>query len=96
MQWPRGIRAYATRSSDILRYCRFTAKRTILRIAAHKLLEHKEWVLSFGLCGSVDFSEIDSFSSGDIRDLRNMQEHQLNYFKGEGRDAERWMVDQRP
>ena len=51
-------------------------------IAAHKLLEYREWVLTFGLCSSVDFSEIAQFSAQDIRDLRNMREHVLDYFRG--------------
>ena len=62
-------------------------------IAANKLLEFKEWALSFGLCATVDFSEIDSFSRRDIRDLRNMREHVLDYFKGGGHFASRWTVE---
>ena len=53
-------------------------------IAANKLLEFKKWALSFGLCTNVDFREIDAFSQRDIRDLRNMREHVVDYFKGDG------------
>jgi hypothetical protein len=35
-------------------------------IAASKLIEHRRWVVSFGLCASVDFSVIDRFSVQDI------------------------------
>jgi hypothetical protein len=62
-------------------------------IAAHKVLEHRDWVLQFGLCGSIDFGELNQFCALDIRDLRNMREHQLDYFKGKGRDRERWRID---
>jgi len=62
-------------------------------IAAHKVIEHKDWVLGFGLCKNVDFSEIDAFSVRDIRDLRNMREHQKDYFSGEGVVADRWRIE---
>jgi hypothetical protein len=61
-------------------------------IAANKLLEFKEWALSFGLCATVDFSEVDAFSRQDIRDLRNMREHVVDYFKGDGLAKDRWTV----
>jgi hypothetical protein len=61
-------------------------------IAAYKLLEYREWVLSFGLCASVDFAEIDRFSAQDIRDLRDMREHVVGYFSGKGWFPERWVA----
>jgi hypothetical protein len=62
-------------------------------IAANKLLEFKEWTLSFGLCTGVDFSEIDAFSPRDIKDLRNMREHVVDYFKGDGLVKKRWTIE---
>ena len=62
-------------------------------ITAHKLLEYREWVLTFGLCSSFDFREIAQFSVQDIRDLRNMREHVLDYFKGAGNAHDRWTVE---
>jgi len=53
-------------------------------------IEFRDWVLDCGLCGSVDFSEIDQFTKQDIRDLRNMREHVVDYFKGEGNTPARW------
>ena len=38
----------------------------------------------FGLCTTVHFSEIYEFSKQDIKDLRNMREHVVDHFKGEG------------
>jgi len=61
-------------------------------VAAWKLLEHRKWVTAFGLCTNIDFSEIDAFSEGHIRDLRNMREHVVEYFQGRGRNNGRWMI----
>jgi hypothetical protein len=62
-------------------------------VAAYKLLEFKDWVLTFGLCASVDFAEIDGFPAQDIRELRNMREHVVEYFRGAGNARDRWMVE---
>jgi hypothetical protein len=60
-------------------------------IAALKLLEYQKWaVRDCGLCASVDFSEVDRFSARDIRHLRDMGEHILEYYKGVGKYPERW------
>jgi hypothetical protein len=61
-------------------------------IAAYKLLEYRKWVPDFGLCSSVDFVEVDRFSEQDIRDLRNMLEHVIDYFTGGGNAQTRWFV----
>ena len=61
-------------------------------VAAYKLLEFRDWVLSLGLFLTADFTEIDSFSGKDIRDLRNMREHVVDYFQGIGKAPGRWMV----
>jgi hypothetical protein len=64
--------------------CHFSA------IAASKLIEHRRWIASFGLCANVDFGEIDEFSVQDIKDVRDMREHVLDYFQGGGKFPERW------
>ena len=61
-------------------------------VAANKLLEYREWTQNLGLFVAVDFSELDQFDRSKIRDLRNMREHIVDYFRGNGRDADRWMV----
>jgi hypothetical protein len=58
-------------------------------IAAYKLLEYRDWVLTFGLCSSVDFGEVAQFS---VRDIRDMREHVIDYFKGEGHFPGQWIV----
>jgi hypothetical protein len=35
----------------------------------------------------------DDFSRRDIRDLRNMREHVVDYFEGYGRDSDRWQFE---
>lgn len=62
-------------------------------IAAHKVLEHREWVQRLGLCTAVDFSMLDQFAANHIRDLRNMREHVVEYFQGIGQKMQRWRVD---
>ena len=58
-------------------------------------------VTAFGLCASVDFSdlcasvdfgEINQLSKKDIKDLRDMREHIVDYFKGEGWVPARWYL----
>jgi hypothetical protein len=61
-------------------------------IAAYKLFEYRDWVQSFGLCAAVDFSDISAFSA-HIRDLRNMREHVIDYFKGKGNSMARWYFE---
>jgi hypothetical protein len=62
-------------------------------LAAFKLLEHRNRAIELGLCSNTNFQMLDSFSFCDIRDLRNMREHVLDYFKGEGRDKERRKIE---
>jgi hypothetical protein len=62
-------------------------------ICANKVLEHRDWVLQMGLCAGVDFTPLDQFSSVDIRDLRNMREHVVDYFKGIGIEKTRWVIE---
>lgn len=62
-------------------------------VASYKMIEYQEWVLTCGLCSTVDFSEIDGFSKQDIKDLRNMREHVVEYFQGQGRSTDRWFVE---
>jgi hypothetical protein len=79
-------RVAAMQEANLARHtdCHFFA------IAAAKLIEHRHWVVSFGLCKNVDFREIDRFSARDIKDVRDMREHVVDYFKGEGWAPDRW------
>ncbi|MCA6110468.1 hypothetical protein [Bradyrhizobium cenepequi] len=61
-------------------------------IAANKVCEHREWVARLGLCEGVDFTSLDEFSRSDIKDLRDMREHVIDYFEGIGRAKDRWVA----
>jgi hypothetical protein len=61
--------------------------------AAWKVLEFRKWVSALGLCQSVNFGEIDKFDTPSTRDLRNMREHVVDYFRERGRDQERRFVE---
>jgi hypothetical protein len=71
-------------------------------IAANKVIEYLGWIRSLNIENQrilfkvVDFSEIDRFSKQDICDLRNMREHVVDYFRGEGRVKERWLYSKTP
>lgn len=71
----------------------FHAECHLFAVTAHQMLEFRDWVLTFGLCASVNFSEIEKFSAQDIRDLRNMREHVVDYFRGIGNAPNRWMIE---
>lgn len=71
----------------------FHAECHFFAVAAYKLLEFRDWALTFGLCGSVDFGEINRFSEQDIKDLRNMREHVVDYFTGAGNSPGRWNIE---
>lgn len=62
----------------------FYSQSHLFVIVAYKLIEYRKWASTFGLCATVDFSEIDAFSEEDVRDLRNMREHVVEYFQGRG------------
>ena len=106
VQWTHAVVVQAARVSETLQHqlsLDLTERRLALgrrhtecnyfAIAANKPLEFKEWTLSFGLCTGVDFSEIDAFSPRDIKDLRNMREHVVDYFKGDGLVKKRWTIE---
>jgi hypothetical protein len=62
-------------------------------IAAYKVIEHRKWAADLGLFSEVDFTGLDGFSEQDIRDLRNMREHQVDYFRGLGVAKDRWVAE---
>jgi hypothetical protein len=64
-----------------------------LRHCRTQVIEYRKWSSTFGPSATVDFSEIDAFSEQDIRDLRNMREHVVDYFQGHGLAAQRWFAE---
>jgi hypothetical protein len=61
-------------------------------IAAYKVIEYKEWAVSLGLGHDVDFTELDRFNQQDLKDIRNMREHVVEYFSGAGHQMNRWVI----
>jgi hypothetical protein len=103
IQWTKGVVDQSERTKaahnhlmqaigDYLAPLNLHCQHHFFVISAYKLIEYRDWCRSFGLFKAVDFSEIDSFSKDDIRDLRNMREHIVEYFKGEGNAKDRWKV----
>ncbi len=62
-------------------------------VAACKLLDFRAWADRLGLCGTVDFAEIDRFDRKHIRDIRNMREHAVEYFEIRGFARDRWIFN---
>lgn len=105
LQWTQGvvlqaIRVAAAEKSISNPQLNHTLAGEVLRcehhyfvVAAYKLIEHRHWVTDFGLFQNVDFSEIDGFPRRDIKDLRNMREHVVEYFQGMGNEKTRWVVE---
>ena len=71
----------------------FHSECHFLAVATHKVFEYRDWAMSPGLCTSVDFGELDQFPAQDVRDLRNMREHVVDYFKGDGNTPARWVFE---
>ena len=63
-------------------------------ISAYKLLEYYQWTKQLNLFANVNFSELDGINQLDIKDLRNMREHVVDYFRGTGRNKDRWWIEQ--
>lgn len=82
-------------ASQRLRLCaaQLRTEHHYFAICANKVLEHRSWLERLNICGDLDLSEFDAFPVRDVRDLRNMREHVVDYFKGLGRDTERWRID---
>jgi hypothetical protein len=85
--------AWARQKERRLLFAQMRTEHHFFAIAAHKVLEHRGWAQSLGLCAAVDFSMLDEFDATLVSDLRNMREHVVEYFKGNGWEKERWRVE---
>jgi hypothetical protein len=68
----------------------FQCERHLFCIAAHKLLEYRQWVKDLAFLNHHFFSEIDCFAR-DIHVMRDMNEHAIEYFRGRGRRPKDWI-----
>ena len=80
------------RSRRLARH-KFLTERHYFVVSAFKLIEFKEWAVSLGLCPAIDFSEIEGFPREHIKDLRDMGEHVIGYFKGDGHRPKSWVFE---
>lgn len=99
MQSVRLSAARNREASDDLRFNHLARHQAVLAfhsechffvIAAFKLIEYREWISTLRICATIDISEIGGFLKRDIKDLRNMREHIVEYFQGDGHMSDRW------
>ena len=90
---PTKLRDRAQREAAI---SKISTEMTSFAMAANKVFEFRDWARSLGLFDGVDFSPLDQFPRQDVRDLRNMREHEIDYLQGEGRAQDRWFTAARP
>src|SRR6185312_16125843 len=60
--------------------------------AAEKFLCYRDWAVELGMFATVDFACLDRFPRQAIRDLRNMREHAVDYYRSETR-TQRWFME---
>jgi hypothetical protein len=68
----------------------FVCERHLFLIAANKLVEHIDWASSLGFLDTDVFLEMNVFSA-EIKSLRDMNEHVVEYFMGGGRRRQHWV-----
>lgn len=73
--------------SDTQTQCHYFA------VSAAHVLHYADWTRKLGILKDVKFDELKTFDWRAIIDLRNMREHQIDYFDGRGKDRERWFIE---
>jgi hypothetical protein len=73
-----------------LAFSSFETERQLFCNAAHKLLEHRIWVKQLGFIDEALFDDLDKFTD-DIKVMRDMNEHAIEYFKGKGKRPQDWI-----
>ncbi|MGX4771847.1 hypothetical protein ACWAUC_18890 [Bradyrhizobium guangdongense] len=67
----------------------FQAERHLFCVAAAKMLEHRRWIGDLDRVDSSVFAELDQFEA-DVQEMRNLNEHAIEYFRGKGRFPAKW------
>jgi hypothetical protein len=67
----------------------FDCQRHYFVLAANKLVEYRRWAGRLGLAENTIFFELDSQEKA-ISELRDMNEHVIDYFRGKGKKRDRW------
>jgi hypothetical protein len=81
--------------AEVLRQVRankhtFDCQRHYFVLAANKLVEYRRWAGRLGLVDNSVFSEFDRYERA-ISELRDMNEHIIDYFRGKGKRQDRWV-----
>ncbi|MBS0269039.1 MAG: hypothetical protein JSS54_08670 [Proteobacteria bacterium] len=97
--WSRATIAHATQlsrlstsfnSSNFIDNRRlFDSERHSFLIAAHRLISFINWVLELNFLDAQIFAEIKVFEP-DIKTMRDLNEHVIEYFKGSGKRPQLW------
>lgn len=75
--WPEPIRV-------------FQFERHLFLIASHKLTEYADWACKLEFLDNSVFSDLFSLKA-EIKALRDMNEHVVDYFLGRGRKPDEWL-----
>jgi hypothetical protein len=59
-------------------------------IAAYKLLEYVDWAKQLAFLDTALFREIEGLRS-DIKEMRDLNEHAIEYFMEKGRFPQKWL-----
>jgi hypothetical protein len=70
----------------------FQRERHLFLTAAHKMLEHINWISKLSFIDSSVFAELKALEN-DIKELRDMNEHVIEYFLGRGKRPENWVYE---
>lgn len=67
----------------------FESERHSFLIAAHRLISFINWALELNFLDAQVFAEIKRFEP-DIKTMRDLNEHVIEYFKGSGKRPQLW------
>jgi hypothetical protein len=65
--------------------------RKTLLIAAKKLIDYIDWARDLGFLDEIIFQEMLRLRD-DILDLKGMNEHVIEYYRGTGKNPEQWVL----
>ena len=68
----------------------YLCERHFLLIAAKKLIDYIDWARDLGFLDEVIFREMLRLRD-DIIDLKGMNEHVIEYYRGTGQNPEQWI-----
>jgi hypothetical protein len=68
----------------------YLCERHFLLIAAKKLIDYIDWARDLGFLDEIIFQEM-LLLRDDILDLKGMNEHVIEYYRGTGKNPEQWV-----